>query len=343
MNSSLTFPFQAPAPGHFVEIAPGVRWIRMPMPYRLDHVNVWALHDDEGWALVDTGLNTLESMNQWETLLSQSPLSGQVTRVFVTHMHPDHIGLAGWLTRRYNARLWISALEYLMSLDQASKAGKEAPSSALHFYREAGWTEAAIEKYSAAYRSDEIANYPLPDSFNRLKDGSQLMIGGLKWEVVCGYGHSVEHCCLYCADLNLLLSGDQVLPRISSNISVLPIEPDADPMGEWFASMEILKRRVPADALVAPAHHDVFVGLHARIDQLVRDQHDSLDKLRVMLKTPRRVVDVFGVLFRSRISEADLIQLGMATGEALANLNYLLHRKEITREVRGGIAWYAVR
>lgn len=323
MNGSLMFPFQPPAPGQFIEIAPGVRWIRMPMPYRLDHVNVWALDDGAGWALVDTGLHTRETINQWENLLTRSPFYAPLSRVFVTHMHPDHIGLAGWLTRRYDTQLWISSLEYLMCREQISNVGKDAPHDALRFYREAGWSEVAIGNYCTGYGNGDTQIYTLPDSINRLKDGTRLQINGMDWDVLSGYGHSSEHSCLYCTDLNLLVSGDQVLPRISSSISVLPIEPNGNPMAEWFASMERLKQRVPADALVAPAHHDVFTGLHERIDQLVREQHDSLERLESLLHKPHRVVDLFGVLFHSRVSESDLIQLGMATGEAMANLNYL--------------------
>lgn len=337
---SLVFPHTAPARAAFTEIAPGVRWIRLPMPYRLDHINVWALDDGAGWTLVDTGVRTQEAVGVWEELIAKPPLNGPLTRVIVTHMHPDHIGLAGWLTRRYRVPLWISSLEYLMCRALVSDSGREAPADALQFYREAGWGEAAIDGYRARFGGFGAQIYTLPDSFRRLQDGMRLQIGGRAWEVVTGYGHSPEHSCLYCPELKLLISGDQVLPKISSNVSVFPIQPEANPMAEWFASLERLKQRVPDDVLVAPSHHDVFHGLHARIDHLLQGQREALERLRALLEEPRRVVDVFSALFRSRITEADPHQLGLATGEAVANLNYLIGAGEATREVRDGIAWY---
>lgn len=340
MTDTLVFPCNRPARGDFTEIAPGVRWIQMPMPYRLDHINVWAIDDDEGWALVDTGIRTEEAVSVWETLITKPPLTAPLTRVLVTHMHADHIGLAGWLTRRYDVRLWISSLEYLMGRTLVSDSGREAPADALKFYREAGWSESAIEGYRARFGNFGTQIYTLPDSFHCLRDGMRLRIGRQEWEVVTGYGHSPEHSCLYCPGLKLLISGDQVLPRISSNVSVYPLQPDANPMAEWFASMKNLKQRVPEETLVAPAHHDVFYGLHTRIEQLLRAQTAALERLLALLEQPRRVVDVFSALFRSHVSEADPPQLGMATGEAVANVNYLIHAGQVAREVRDGVAWY---
>jgi glyoxylase-like metal-dependent hydrolase (beta-lactamase superfamily II) len=340
MSDSLEFPFAVPERAGFTDIAPGVRWIRMPMPYRLDHINVWALDDGDGWTLVDTGMRTQETMAIWEELTSRPPLAGPLQRVIATHWHPDHLGLAGWLTRKHHAPLWISQGEYLMARTLMSDSSREAPANALQFYREAGWADDAVENYRIRFGSISAQFYPLPDSFRRLRNGMRFAIGGNEWEVISGYGHSPEHACLYCASLKLLISGDQVLPRISSNVSVFPLEPDANPMAEWFASMERIKQRVPEDVLVAPAHHDVFRGLHLRIDNLLRSQHEALDRLREMLAEPRRVMDVFPALFRAKIGPTDYQQLGMATGEALANLNYLMGTGEAVREVRDGIAWY---
>jgi glyoxylase-like metal-dependent hydrolase (beta-lactamase superfamily II) len=221
-----------------------------------------------------------------------------------------------------------------------SDTGREAPADALRFYKEAGWSASAIEGYRARFGNFGKNIYALPDSFRRLEDGQEIRIGAHDWEVVGGNGHSPEHSCLYCPALKLLISGDQVLPKISSNVSVQPMEPDANPMGDWMASLDKVQARVPDDVLVLPAHNDCFHGLHARIEHLRQGQLEAFAKLRELLREPKRVVDVFPALFRRPIDEADAGLLGMATGEATACLNYVVQRGEAVKEVRDGVGWY---
>ncbi|NML18161.1 MBL fold metallo-hydrolase [Azohydromonas caseinilytica] len=340
LHSSLSYPLPTPEPGNLLEVAPGVRWLRLPLPYRLNHINVWALDDGEGWALVDTGARTEETVAVWERFLGTGPLQRPLTRVFITHMHPDHIGMAGWLTRRYDARMWISRLEYLSCRALVSDTCREAPAEALQFYREAGWDEAALEHYRVRFGNFGKHVHALPDSFRHLVDGQVIRIGRHDWEVVIGRGHSPEHACLYCPDLRLLISGDQVLPRISSNVSVYPTEPDADPMSDWMASLDTLQSRIPDDVLVLPSHNDCFHGLHARIAQLRQDQNAALSRLRDALEQPRRVPDTFAALFNKPVDGSDAMRLQLATGEAIACLNHLTYRGEIRKEIRDGVAWY---
>lgn len=340
LHDKVDYPHPVPPRGEFHEIAPGVRWIRLPLPFRLNHINVWTLDDGEGWALVDTGVRTEETAAAWERLTAMAPHDRPLTRIFVTHMHPDHIGMAGWLSRKYGARLWISRLEYLTCRVLVSDTNREAPADAVRFYQQAGWSPAAIEAYRARFGKFGLHIHALPDSYKRLEDGQRIRIGAHEWEVVGGNGHSPEHSCLYCPSLKLLISGDQILPKISSNVSLHPNEPEANPMGDWMASLDKLQARVPDDVLVMPAHNDCFHGLHVRIEQLRRGQEQAFDQLREILREPKRVIDVFPALFRRAIDPADASQLGLATGEALACLNYLVQRDEVHRELRDGVAWY---
>ena len=212
----LEYPCGNPPPvGAVREIAPGVLWIRMPMPFRLDHVNLWAVRDGTGWAVVDTGLSTVETAVAWNTILGPSgPLRGErVTRVLVTHMHPDHVGMAGWITRRFDCRLWMTRLEYLHCRVLMGDTVREAPEDGVRFYRKAGWGDEDIESYRARFGSFGKMIHQLPDSYRRVHDGERFAIGDHQWQVVIGRGHSPEHACYYCPDLALMISGDQVLPR----------------------------------------------------------------------------------------------------------------------------------
>jgi glyoxylase-like metal-dependent hydrolase (beta-lactamase superfamily II) len=321
----LQYPFDAPpAPGEATPVAPGVLWIRMPLPFTLAHINLWAIEDGERWTLVDSGLRSPETASAWRQLRDGALGGRGVERIVVTHMHPDHVGMAGWITRRTGCRLWMTRLEYLTCRVLVADTGRDAP-----------------EDYRARFGEFGKHTYALPDSYRRIVDGETIRIGAHDWEVITGSGHSPEHACLHCPALGLLVSGDQVLPRISSNVSVFPTEPDADPLGDWLDSIAKLRARVPDDVLVLPAHNLPFRGLHARLDELAAGHARGLAALRERLVEPRRVVDVFGALFRRPIDSPGL--LSMATGETVAHLNRLLATGEATVTVdEAGVAWYRV-
>ena len=339
--TGLSYPCgEPPQPGEVSEVAPGVLWLRMPLPFALNHINLWAIadHDDHGpgWAIVDTGTKTPEVMAAWRQLIApDGPLARQgqgarITRVFVTHMHPDHVGMAGWLTRKFQCRLWMSRLEYLTCRSLVADTGREAPEDAIRFYRQAGWTEEALDIYRARFGGFGKYVHALPDSFHRLVDGQALRIGDHDWRVVIGRGHSPEHACLVSDALKVMVSGDQVLPRISSNVSVFPTEPEADPLGDWLASIQHIRSTLDDGFLVLPAHGEPFRGLHARLDRLAGGHQRGLDRLRRSLgESPRRAVDVFGALFARTINGQGEL-LGMATGESLAHLNHLVALGEAT-------------
>jgi glyoxylase-like metal-dependent hydrolase (beta-lactamase superfamily II) len=339
LRSSIRYAFdRRPETGETMRVAPGVFWLRMHLPFSLSHINLWLLEDGDGWSIVDTGVDVDECRDTWIRTLATRMRGQPVQRILVTHLHPDHIGCAGWLAERCAAPLWMTRDEYLLARVLVADTGRPAPEEGDRFYRGAGFQPDQMAFYHKMFGMFGRYVHALPESFHRLQDGDVIRVGVHAWEVIVGRGHSPEHACLYCAELNLLISGDQLLPTISSNVSVFPTEPDANPLADWIDSLRRLKQRVPEDVLVLPAHGKPFHGAHGRLDDLVSEHIDGLDALIAFCAEPKRAIDVFPVLFRRKIDNNNLI---MATGESVAHLNYLLKdgRLEARRDA-DGVVWY---
>ncbi len=309
------------------------------MPGSLNHINLWLLDDGEPGSvtIVDTGLNIPAAREAWEALFA-GPLAGRsVTRILCTHFHPDHLGLAGWLAERFGVRLWMTRGEWLFARMLTADVRDAPPAEAGAYQRAAGWSEARIaEEAAKGWGRFAAMVSPVPVSVVRMQDGDELGIGERTWRVVVGSGHSPEHACLLDEEGKLLIAGDQVLPRITSNVSLSLSEPEADPLGEWLASIAKLKE-LPDDLLVLPSHGEPFYGLHARLDALAAGHHGRLDALHAFLAEPRRALDCFTTLFGRRIDDGSL---GLATGEAMAHLRHLEVEGKAVRELRDGVCWF---
>ncbi|OUL76411.1 MBL fold metallo-hydrolase [Paraburkholderia hospita] len=345
LEHQLDYPFadQMPAAGTTREVAPGVYWLRMPLPFALDHINLWLLRDEidgqKGWTIVDCGIASDEIKANWETLFDTALEGLPVLRVIVTHCHPDHLGLANWLCeggekKRWNVRLWISLGEYMlgrvMAAGDGSNAGGEG--AARHFARHGLSDEASLDKLRN--RKSYYANLvpSVPGQYRRMRDGDALSIGGRTWRVVTGFGHSPEHCALHAEADGVLISGDMVLPRISTNVSVFDIEPEGNPLALYLGSLGRYETMAP-DTLVLPSHGKPFRGLHTRIGQL-RDHHAArLAEVReACAQKPCSASDIVPIMFKR---ELDIHQMTFAMGEALAHLHLLWLQGELKR-VQGG-------
>jgi len=335
----LEYPFEGrPESGEVLEIAPDMRWLRLSLPFQLNHINIWLIRENGGWALIDSGLFTNTTREVWKDVLERGLDGEPLTRILVTHLHPDHVGCAGWLARHFGVELWMSRAEYLLCRILVADTGKPAPEAGTRFYHAAGFPPEAMDHYCEHFGGFGRVVSPLPESYHRLADGDTLEIGGIGWEVIVGRGHSPEHVCFFSSERNLLIAGDQILPTISSNVSVYPTEPFANPLKDWFESIDLLETRLPDDVLVLPAHGKPFFGAHARLAQLREEHEEGLRKLALLCREPHRAVDVFPALFKSRIDDRNLI---MATGEALSHLHYLVDRGEMTVETDDdGVNWY---
>ena len=327
-----------PDSGHSMLVADGIHWLRMPLPFALDHINLWLLEDDDGWAVVDTGIHSKVSRKVWQTTIADVMGDKPINHVVVTHLHPDHVGCAGWLTDEFGIDLWMTRDEYLLCRVLVADTGRGAPDEGTRFYHAAGFPAEAMHRYEEMFGMFGKFVAPLPEAYKRLQEGDRLTFAGHTWDVLVGRGHSPEHACFLDAERNLFVSGDQLLPTISSNVSVYPTEPKANPLKDWLDSLRTLKASLPNDVLVLPAHGKPFRGAHERLDAMIDEHVIGLEKLLEHCEEPRRAVDAFPALFKSRISDGNLM---MATGESLAHLNYLIDDGSLRAETdNDGVNWY---
>ena len=338
---ALTYPWgeAKPITGELMTLIPGVHWLRMPLPFALNHINLWLLDDaHEGrpsWTVVDAGVATPEIREAWQTLWKGPLADHPLSRMLVTHMHPDHVGNAQWLIDQFSAtdspaRLWMSAGDHFASqLACISTTGYGGPKAAEFFMSHGLNQPDNVDKVRArsGYFSSLVPEVPY--AYRRLTDNMALTIGDRSWRCIAGYGHSPEHMALFNEQDGVLISGDMLLPTISTNVSVVDLEPEGDSLGLFLASIERMTA-LPADTLALPSHGLPFRGIHARIKQLQDHHSDRLEDVLTACKArPSSAADMLPVLFKRPL---DIHQTTFAMGESIAHLNYLWHRGQLHRQ-----------
>lgn len=317
-----------PQPAEAIEVAPGVHWIRMPLPFALDHINLWVLEDGDGWTLVDTGFGVAATWDLWERHLGEWMAGRPVKNIVVTHYHPDHVGSAGWLVRRTGAPMWMTSTEFLSAhAAHDDVAGFDRPTGIAFFEANgldtSGWPAEARTGNRYKRGVPEI-----PRTYQRMMHGDKLSIGGREWEVITVFGHAPEQATLYCAELNVLISSDQVLPRITSNVGVWGNQPESNPLALFLSSLSRLGH-LPADVRVLPSHERVFHGLHKRIADLHEHHERRLERLFEGCDRPITAYEAIPLLFKRKLDDH---QLMFAIGESIAHLHYLQHAGKVRRE-----------
>jgi len=344
----LVFPWPtAPGPGELVTLRPGVHWLRMPLPFALNHINLWLLDDEvdgvRGYTAIDCGIASEPTRQAWEDLFDRAFEQRPLLRVIATHFHPDHLGLAHWLCQggaraRWTAPLWMTGAEYMIGryLAGGGPAAQRADPAALREFYLCHGVDAEEAARRAASRGEQYYARMVPSvpaSYVRIFEGDEIPIGGgtaprRRFRVVTGFGHAPEHASLVCDQENLLISGDMVLPSISTNVSVYEVEPLANPLRRYLDSVDRLAR-LPAQTLVLPSHGLPFTGLHLRAAQLHAHHRERLDRAMQACETPRTAHEMVPVLFRRTL---DQHQVGFAFGEALAHLHHLWYEGRLTRQ-----------
>ena len=342
-NKKLYYPFGkrwSPEPGVPFEVADGVYWLRMPLPIALDHINLWILKDeDDLWTIVDTGYDAQECKDVWNKVFNEFLAPDKVKQIIVTHFHPDHIGLAAWLSHRCDAPILISKGEFNHYHDIVTRDAKQFNEKVNTFATEVGFSaemkQSLMSFFSSSGKGDR--KRVTHDMCEFIKEGDVLNINGRQWSVVMGNGHSPEHACLYSDELDALISGDQAIARISSNISVYPSNPDANPLYDWLHSCAKLRDKFGDQTLVLAAHQEPFNGIKQRMQAMIEEHHANLEKIRFALVNKLNTISVRQVIFDR---ELNLIQTVLATGETLAHLNYLKSTQELDISYQQGVAYY---
>ncbi len=330
----LNYPHETPpAPGTTLELAPGVHWLRMPLPFPPDHINLWLLADGPkdrptGWTIVDAGLAREDAKSHWERIFATVLNGLPVTRIIVTHFHPDHMGHAQWLCERWNAELWMTAGEWYMARSVHANGSPADIAARVAFYRGNGVSPEGIGPFAEPNNIYRRGVPEIPPVFRRIAGGQEIDIGGRTWFPIIGRGHAPEHACLWCTELGVLIGGDILLPRISPNISVWPNEPMANPLRDYLESLDGFSQ-VPADTLILPAHGLPYRGIHTRIADLKTHHAERLDALAAALDPPRAATGCFSLLFKREIVPGTM---GLAVGEALAHLHFLEWEGRARRE-----------
>jgi glyoxylase-like metal-dependent hydrolase (beta-lactamase superfamily II) len=329
----ISYPFDGhPAPGATQEVAPGVHWLRMPLQFALDHINLWLLDEGDGWTIVDTGLATDDIKRHWEEALSSRCAGKPVKRIIATHCHPDHLGLASWLERKTGAPVWITQGELLTGYAWFHQLPNHDLPGMVAFFRRHGLDPARIDALASRGPTYEKRVDLLPTSYHRMFAADAIRIGRHDWRVIVGYGHSPEHASLYCAELGVLISGDMLLPRISTNISVFSYTPDGNPL-KLFLDSIAQYAELPADTLVLPSHGRPFRGAHARVAQLQAHHRERCAALVAACDTPKSACELIPTLFQRELDEH---QTMFAMGESIAHLNYLEHAGQLRKTMDDG-------
>ena len=319
--------FVLPAAGSWTEITKGILWLRMPLPFELDHINLYLVRDTDGWIVIDSGIGTDKTKSLWDKIFDS--LDAPIVGVLITHLHPDHVGLAGWITEKFKVPLYMSQTEYFTARAFTGAKNSESKWRDEEYFTRAGLDVEQVSSLVAGNKGYSNVVSPIPVSYRRLKQGDVLTFNGNSWEVMIGRGHSPEHVCLYSKTMNVLIAGDHILPQITPNIGVYSTEPEGNTLQDYLTSL-LPFADLPNNPLVLPAHKHPFIGVAERVSQLIEHHQHHLSALIEACATPKSVVELLPVMFKRELSGRNIV---FAVAECISHVNYLYFEGKLTRHL----------
>ena len=343
-NKGLVYPFEkrwSPEVGKPFEVVDGVFWLRMSLPIALDHINLWLLKDGEQWTIVDAGYDHQSCKDVWNEVFNNFCKPHDVKQIIITHFHPDHIGLAAWLANKCDAPILISKGEFGHYSEIVNRDANAFSYVVREFAHDVGFDSEVASSYASFFgkSSKPDIDRVQENQCTFIKEHDEIKIGGRVWLLIVGNGHSPEHVCLFNKELNTLISGDQAIARISSNISVYPSNRMANPLNDWLQSCIKLRENIDDDVLILASHQEPFKGIKPRMQKMIDDHHADLELLRAALVEKMTTVEARKIIFNRELNPIETV---LATGETLAHLNYLLLNGEITSQLIDGVTYYHV-
>lgn len=331
-------PFPLPPQGHPTEVLDGIFWLQMPLPFALNHVNLWVLDDGDGWVIIDTGMSTDAIKHHWETALTTALAGRPINRIIATHFHPDHAGLTGYLSQLVDAPVAMAPDEWRLATHISTRSPAEFVAGQQAFFAQHGLDQETLDRLALRGNVFRERIEPIVETFESLAEGDVLAIGGRQWRVVTGRGHSPAHACLWCEAENLLIAGDQILPKITPNISVLWAQPDADPLTDFLETLDTFSW-LPPETLALPGHRTPFRGVPERLAELAGHHEHRLNAaLAACVDAPRSATELIPTLFDRAMDDHQIV---FALGEAVAHLTYLARRGYLLASDEDGVRRYA--
>ena len=330
-QKKLEYPFSnRPKDGELLNVKGGIHWLRMPLPIALNHINLWLIEGNNGFTIIDSGMSTDEAKGIWRNIFNEFVSPKKVEKILITHMHLDHSGLAGWLSSELNIDPHFTQKEHNETQKIIGGMSDEQIDLALDYYRKCGYDKKSEDQFRERIGLRKSLSSHKVEEIIVIKDGDVLNLSDGEWKVIIVEGHSPEHACLYNKENNVFICGDALLPRITPNVSVNPISPDANPLQSWIESLEKIKSVIPNDALVLPSHGYPYVGAHYRIDAIIENHFKKLESVLEAITEPKNVTDLFSLLFKSEINEHTRV---LAVGETMSHLNFLIGKGEIKKTI----------
>ena len=330
-KNKLFYPFdKRPKDGALLKVSENIHWLRMPLPIALNHINLWLLEGENGFSIIDSGMSTDESKAIWKNIFSNFIKPKKIENILITHMHLDHSGLAGWLSNQLNLEPYFTQKEYKETQKITGEMPLDQLDLILDYYKKCGYDKKSLEHYKDRINYRKTLSSELVEKIISIKDQDNVQLSDGEWKVIIVEGHSPEHACLYSVKNNIFICGDALLPRITPNVSVNPIKPDSDPLGDWLESLENIKARIPNDALILPSHGYPYIGAHNRIDTIIDNHHNKLENICEFTVKPKSVYELFPLLFKSEINDNSRV---LAVGETMSHVNYLVRRGKLEKTI----------